>query len=192
MRRDWEPEELIACWTLVDDDWRLVSNKAGATRLGSSLILKFFELEGRFPRHAGDVPRAAVEYVAGQVKVDPNEFSRYDWSGRSIERHRAQIRKALGFREFTVGDEEKLAGWLAEEVCPVELGEERAAGGAAGPLLRRAAGAAGPKPDRPGAWQRPRRVRAAVLRRDRSAAGGVATGDHGPGGAGRRPSRRPC
>ncbi len=23
MRRDWEPEELIACWTLVDDDWRL-------------------------------------------------------------------------------------------------------------------------------------------------------------------------
>jgi hypothetical protein len=125
MRRDWEPEELIACWTLVDDDWRLVSNKAGATRLGFNLILKFFELEGRFPRHAGDVPRAAVEYVAGQVKVDPNEFSRYDWSGRSIERHRAQIRKALGFRECTVGDEDKLAGWLAEEVCPVELGEER-------------------------------------------------------------------
>lgn len=125
MRREWEPEELIACWTLVDDDWRLVSNKAGATRLGFSLILKYFELEGQFPRHAGDVPRAAVEYVAGQVKVDPNEFTGYDWSGRSIERHRAQIRKALGFRECTVGDEDKLAGWLAEEVCPFELGEER-------------------------------------------------------------------
>jgi hypothetical protein len=25
MRREWEPEELIACWTLVDDDWRLVT-----------------------------------------------------------------------------------------------------------------------------------------------------------------------
>jgi len=95
VRREWEPEELIACWTLVDDDWRLVSNKAGATRLGFSLILKYFELEGQFPRHASDVPRAAVEYVAGQVKVDPNEFTGYDWSGRSIERHRAQIRKAL-------------------------------------------------------------------------------------------------
>jgi len=95
VRREWEPEELIACWTLVDDDWRLVSNKAGATRLGFSLILKYFELEGQFPRHASDVPRAAVKYVAGQVKVDPNEFTGYDWSGRSIERHRAQIRKAL-------------------------------------------------------------------------------------------------
>ena len=58
VRREWEPEELIACWSLVDDDWRLVSNKAGATRLGFSPILKYFELEGQFPRHASDVPRS--------------------------------------------------------------------------------------------------------------------------------------
>ena len=45
--------------------------------------------------------------------------------GRTIEYHRAQIRKALGFREATVGDENKLAGWLAEEVCPLELSEDR-------------------------------------------------------------------
>ncbi len=124
MRRDWEPEELIDCWTLVADDWRLVGNKTGATRLGFALILKYFDLEGRFPRR-GELPKAAVDYVARQVKVDPRAFGAYDWSGRSIKGHRAQIRKALGFRECTVGDEDKLAGWLAEEVCPVELGEER-------------------------------------------------------------------
>lgn len=67
MRRESEPEELIASWTLVEDDWRLVGNKAGATRLGFALLLKFFELEARFPRHAADVPPAAVAYVAGQV-----------------------------------------------------------------------------------------------------------------------------
>jgi hypothetical protein len=71
MRREWEPEELIASWTLLDDDWRLVGNKTGATRLRFSLILKFFAIEARFPRHVGEVPRAAVDYVAGQVKVDP-------------------------------------------------------------------------------------------------------------------------
>ncbi|MEU4331960.1 hypothetical protein [Nonomuraea dietziae] len=27
-----EPEELIAAWTLLDDDWELVGNKTGATR----------------------------------------------------------------------------------------------------------------------------------------------------------------
>jgi hypothetical protein len=38
-------------------------------------LLKFFEQEGRFPRHSGEVPKAAVDYVAGQVKVDPVLFA---------------------------------------------------------------------------------------------------------------------
>lgn len=50
LRREWSPEELIACWTLVDNDWELLGNKTGATRLGFGLLLKFFELEARFPR----------------------------------------------------------------------------------------------------------------------------------------------
>ena len=37
MRREWEPEDLIAAWTLLDGDWELVGNKTGATRLGSPL-----------------------------------------------------------------------------------------------------------------------------------------------------------
>jgi hypothetical protein len=83
VRREWKPEELIACWTLVDDNWRLVGNKTGATRLGFGLILKYFELKGRFPRHAGEIPRQAVDYVAGQVKVAPAEFAQYVFTGRS-------------------------------------------------------------------------------------------------------------
>jgi hypothetical protein len=31
---------LISCWTLVDDDWDLIANKAGASRLGFALLLK--------------------------------------------------------------------------------------------------------------------------------------------------------
>jgi hypothetical protein len=34
MRREWEKEELIACWTLVDDDWRLVTRTRAGTLLG--------------------------------------------------------------------------------------------------------------------------------------------------------------
>ena len=124
MRRGWEPEDLIASWTLLDDDWRLVGNKTAGTRLGFALILKFFAIEARFPRHAGEVPKAAVDYVAGQVKVDPALWGEYDWSGRSIERHRAQIREELGFREATREDEQSLIEWLAAEICPVVLGED--------------------------------------------------------------------
>lgn len=117
VRREWEPEELVGAWTLLDGDWDLVGNKSGATRLG-------FGLEGRFPRHAGEVPKAAVDYVAGQVKVDPGLFAEYRWSGSTIEYHRAQVRQALGFREATRADEDVLAEWLAEKICPMVFTDE--------------------------------------------------------------------
>jgi hypothetical protein len=118
VRREWELEDLIECWTLDEADSRLIANKSGATRLGFALALKFFEQEARFPRYAGELPPAAVKFVSGQVKVDAAAFAGYSWSGRTAEYHRAQIRAALGFREPTVGDEDKLADWLAAELCP--------------------------------------------------------------------------
>ncbi|GAA3305806.1 hypothetical protein GCM10020295_60500 [Streptomyces cinereospinus] len=42
MRQDWEPEDLIEVWTLLEDDMKRVRNKSGATRLGFALLLKFF------------------------------------------------------------------------------------------------------------------------------------------------------
>ncbi|NVK79391.1 Tn3 family transposase [Streptomyces morookaense] len=125
MRQEWSPEELLANWTLVDGDWDLVANKSGATRLGFSLLLKFFELEGRFPDVLEEVPPAAVEYVADLVKVPATDFTKYTLIGRTAEYHRKQIREALGFRPSTVADEKALAEWLAAEVCPVELVENR-------------------------------------------------------------------
>lgn len=128
MRRDWEPEDLVASWTLVDGDWRLIANKSGATRLGFALLLKFFELEACFPRDVDELPAAAVAYIAAQVKVEPDQITKYTWSGRTIEYHRAQIRKGLGFGEATRGDEEALTTWLTDEVAPHEVSEERLRG----------------------------------------------------------------
>ncbi|MFH8342862.1 DUF4158 domain-containing protein [Streptomyces sp. AM6-12] len=125
MRQEWSPEDVIACWTLVDGDWDLVANKAGTTRLGFCLMLKFFELEGRFPDLLEEIPQAAVEYVAGLVKVPAAEFAKYDLASRSAKNHRKQIREALKFRPATQADEDQLIMWLADEVCPVELVENR-------------------------------------------------------------------
>ncbi|TDD53254.1 DUF4158 domain-containing protein [Nonomuraea terrae] len=70
MRREWELEDLIECRTLDEAEGELLANKSGATRLGFALLLKFFELGGRLPRRE-DVPKAAVDYVAGQVNRPP-------------------------------------------------------------------------------------------------------------------------
>ncbi|MGW4472489.1 DUF4158 domain-containing protein [Nonomuraea sp. NPDC004354] len=125
MRREWSPEDVVACWTPVGSDWNLVANKSGPTRLGFVLMLKFFELEGRFPEFLEEFPQAAVDYVADVVKVPAEELAKYDVSSRSAKGHRTQIREALGFRPATRADEERLTGWLADEVCRVELVEDR-------------------------------------------------------------------
>jgi hypothetical protein len=53
--------------------------------------------------------------------------------GSTIEFHRKQIREALGFRESTRVDEDKLIEWLAEKICPEVLTDE----GFRAALLRR-------------------------------------------------------
>lgn len=104
MRQEWSTEDLIGSWTLVGEDWRLVGNKSGATRLGFGLLLKFFEPEGRFPTWPEELPAAAVAYMAEQVKVDPALLDTCRWTGRTIEYHRAQVRDAFGFRESSRSD----------------------------------------------------------------------------------------
>ncbi|MFC9759587.1 DUF4158 domain-containing protein [Streptomyces sp. NPDC056921] len=123
VRQEWSPEDVVACWTLVDGDWDLVANKTGPTRLGFCLMLKFFEMEGRFPEFIEEFPQPAVEYVAGLMNVPATELAKYDLAG--AKRHRKQIREALKFRPATLDDEERLTAWLAVEVCTVELVENR-------------------------------------------------------------------
>jgi TnpA family transposase len=127
MKRVWEPEELITHWTLVEDDWRLLDGKVGAGRLGCAVMLKFFEIEGRFPRFREDVPPPVVEFLAELLGVEPGSFAEYSVTGRTAESHRAAIRNVLGFRPAAVADQERWVAWLASEQCPVEQDKTRLA-----------------------------------------------------------------
>jgi Domain of unknown function (DUF4158) len=101
MKRDWTDLE-FADWTLLPSETALLANKTGPTRLGFAVLLKFFQYLARFPLSTEEVPATVVAYVARQVGVPVEEFSRYDWEGRTVKYHRAQIRAFLGFREPTV------------------------------------------------------------------------------------------
>ena len=81
--------ELVERWSLDGDDRRLVGNKTGVTRLGFAVLLKFFEIEARFPTDRAEVPVEAVAFLADQVGVEFASLGSYDWSGRSWKRHRA-------------------------------------------------------------------------------------------------------
>ena len=120
MRDGWSLDELVASWTLVGQDWDLIGNKTGATRLGFALMLKFFELEARFPSAGSDFADVVVGFVARQVRVVPGEVAGYEWDGRSASAHRVQIRDAFGFRICTRADETALTQWLTVSVCPTD------------------------------------------------------------------------
>lgn len=124
-----EVDELVEHWTQLGGERSLVAGKRDATRLGFALLLRFYSRYGRFPTGRAEFPGEVVEFVAGQVKVQASELGFYEWAGSLIAFHRAQIREHLGFRECGVADAEKLATWLATEICERERVPERVCAG---------------------------------------------------------------
>lgn len=124
MKRSWTEEELVGRWTLFPDELALLSNKTGHTRIGFAVMTRFFAEEGRFPREKHEVPAEVLRFVGERVgtgpEAGPEGWLRYDWSGRAIKYHRAQIRGFFGFREATAEDGEAVAAWLLAEVLPRE------------------------------------------------------------------------
>src|SRR5256714_4949953 len=112
MKRQWDIEDLIEHFTLVEDDLKILANKTGATRLGCALLLKCCQLEGHFPNAKHEIPRSVLDYIAHQLKLPSALFSEYDWQGHTIKLHRTQIREELGFREATAADSDALSAWL--------------------------------------------------------------------------------
>jgi TnpA family transposase len=116
MKRNWTTEELVDSWTLMPNELEVIGNKTGPTRLGFAVLLKFFQIEARFPQAKNEIPRVVVAYVAKQVSVEADEYLRYDWRGRMISNHRVQIRDFFGFREALRSDAEKVSEWLCNQV----------------------------------------------------------------------------
>ena len=53
--------------------------------------------------------------MAHQLKLNASIYTQYDWEGRTIKGHRAQIREHLEFREATNLDTQEMTQWLVEE-----------------------------------------------------------------------------
>ncbi|MET9520583.1 DUF4158 domain-containing protein [Streptomyces sp. NPDC002994] len=80
-RRAASPTSCSLRHALLEEDQERLRNKSGANRLGFALLLKFFEVEVRFPEDAGEIPVPAVSYVAQQVRVPAEEWVAYDCAG---------------------------------------------------------------------------------------------------------------
>ena len=67
MKRHWDEQELAERWWLTHDEFELLENRTERSRRGFAVLLKFFQVEGRFPSERRDVPSIAVDHLAGQL-----------------------------------------------------------------------------------------------------------------------------
>lgn len=70
-----DEDELIGHWTLIGDELSQVAGTRGPTRLGFSLLLRFYTQQGRFPRGRGELPDEAVAYVARRIGVPATDLA---------------------------------------------------------------------------------------------------------------------
>jgi Domain of unknown function (DUF4158) len=125
MKRKWEINELVEDWSLTPDEMELILRKKGVNRLGMALLLKFFQLEGRFPSQKNEIPRCVQDFVAKQLSVPISHYQEYDWNSRAVKYQRTEIRDLLGFRPATEADSEKVCQWLIETLLHRESDEFR-------------------------------------------------------------------
>lgn len=106
-------------FNLSDDELLLANSKNGSkNRLGFAVLLKYFQLEGHYPKHVKFIDPVMLSCIANQLDVLPSRIDNFDWEGRSTERFRSEIRELLGYKKATLQDADRLKSWLAKEVFP--------------------------------------------------------------------------
>ena len=125
MKRKWENHELVEHWTINEEDQHLVDKKRGVNRLGFALLLKFFQLKGRFPEKPSEIPRVVRAFVAEQLGLDDSCYEEYNWVSRASKYHRVEIRKLYGFHRMRTNEFDSLRQWLIDEIVPQAVDDRR-------------------------------------------------------------------
>ena len=107
-------------FNLSDDELSLANSKNGSkNKLGFAVLLKYFQLEGHYPKHIKFVDPLMLHCIANQLNVSPSHIDNFDWEGRSTERFRNEIRKLLGYKQATLQDVDKLKAWITKEYSQI-------------------------------------------------------------------------
>ena len=125
MKRKWDNHELAEHWTIEVEDQPLIRKKRGINRLGFALLLKYFQLKGRFPEKQYEIPRVVRAFVAEQLELDEGLYEQYNWEGRGIKRHRVEIRQLYSFRRTGKEELDSLRQWLIDQIVPQAVDERR-------------------------------------------------------------------
>ena len=82
-------------YNLSDDELVLARTKnTDKNRLGFAVLLKYFQLENRYPRHIKFIDPLMLNTIANQLNIPPSTINQFDWEGRSTKRFRRGYAKS--------------------------------------------------------------------------------------------------
>ncbi|WP_433327360.1 DUF4158 domain-containing protein [Spirillospora sp. CA-294931] len=119
-----DEDELAGNWTLVGDELDQVSGRRARRNLGSCCCCASMRCTAG-SRRAVPRSRPGRHLRCPLGRGSSVELGLYEWDGRTIKAHRADIRKYFGFRECSVADADQAADWLAVKVCEKERQVDR-------------------------------------------------------------------
>lgn len=104
-------------FNLDNEELKLINNKnTNKNKLGFAVLLKHFQLVGRYPSEIKSIDPMLIQDVADQLKIKKSVLKNFEWEGRTIERFKREIRTFTGFKEATIDDNKHLAAWLIREI----------------------------------------------------------------------------
>ena len=76
-------------YNLSDDELTLAKQKTQIKiDLGFAILLKYFQLESRYPKDIKFIDPLMLNTIANQLNIPPSVINQFDWEGRSTERFR--------------------------------------------------------------------------------------------------------
>lgn len=118
MKQNWTTTELKELWTLSDREQQLALVKSRKSRLGFAFMLKYFQINARFPKKEEVISLKVIGFLAKQLELDSLSFHYYDFADQSAKLHCKQISKYFGFQTATRKESKALVHWLVSHVLP--------------------------------------------------------------------------
>ncbi len=112
--QDISSDDIFIFFTLIDSDLACLPVKSAAyNRLGFAIQLCTLRYMG-FHSDISSIPSHVVEYVAGQICLDPAEMENYGKREQTITAHHRTIQAHLGFRSPSRNVLNDLQTWLVQ------------------------------------------------------------------------------
>jgi hypothetical protein len=114
---------MVRYYTLSADDLALIKQRRGDhNRLGFAILFCYLRFPGRVFQEGEQPPLAMLNFVAGQLSLDPALFADYGQRDQTRRAHLAEIQACQDYRPFSRTLYREFAAWLLPIAFTTEKG----------------------------------------------------------------------